>query len=147
MEGRYGSLNLACQINFGRNFASTSVSGNVYNDTDGFKDNSISTVITSTAAAKTNAGGLFANLVDTNGFVVSSVAVGASGTAGTYSFPTVVTGNYTVRISTVQGIESSAAPANTLPAGWSNTGEFLGKEREATARLMDHLPLRSARRQ
>ena len=122
-EGRYGSLNLSCQINFGRNFVSQTVSGNVYNDTDGLKDNSISTVGTATAAAKTNAGGLFANLVDANGFVVSSVAVPAT---GVYTFPTVVAGSYTVQISKIQGIESSPAPAKTLPDGWVNTGEFLG---------------------
>ncbi len=120
---RLGSLNMSCQVTFDRPFASVALSGNVYNDTDGLIDNSISTVGTTTAAAKTNAGGLFANLVDANGYVFSSVAVPST---GIYSFPAVVSGNYTVQISKTQGIESSLAPAKTLPDGWINTGEKLG---------------------
>ena len=113
---RYGSLNLSCQINFGRNFAAVGLSGTVFNDVNGLTDSTVN-------GTGTNAGGLFANLVDANGFVVSSVAVAAN---GTYTFPAAVAGNYTVQISTNQGIESSFAPANTLPAGWANTGENIG---------------------
>ena len=116
---RLGSLNLTCQITFDRNFASVVLSGNVYNDTNGLQGTPANTV----DGTGTNAGGLFANLVDTNGFVVSSVAVAAN---GTYSFPTAVNGSYTIQISTNQGIESSTAPAIALPAGWVNTGENLG---------------------
>lgn len=115
-EVRYGSLNLACQINFGRNFSSVALSGNVLNDTNGLTD----LIVNGTG---TNAGGLFASLVDSNGFVVASVPVGAG---GAYSFAAVVPGSYTVRISTTQGVESSAAPAITLPAGWVSTGENIG---------------------
>ncbi len=115
-EGRYGSLNLACQINFGKNFTSVAVSGNVYNDTNGLTDNTVN-------GTGTNAGGLFANLLDANGNVVSSVAVAAT---GTYSFPVVVKGDYNIQISKNQGIESSPAPVKALPAGWVNTGEFIG---------------------
>ncbi len=115
-EGRYGSLNLACQIDFGRNFASVAVSGNVYNDTNGLTDNTVN-------GTGTNAGGLYANLLDANGNVVSSVAVAAD---GTYSFPVVVKGSYNIQISKNQGIESSPAPVKELPVGWVNTGEKLG---------------------
>lgn len=113
---RLGSLNLSCQINFGRNFASVAVSGNVFNDADGLTDNLVD-------GTGTNAGGLFANLLDGNNNVVSSVAVVAN---GTYSFPTVVSGTYNIQISTNQGVESSATPVSALPAGWVNTGENLG---------------------
>ena len=115
-ENRFGSLNLSCQINFGRNFASVTLAGNVFNDTNGLTDSTVS-------GTGTNAGGLFANLLDGNGNVVSSVAVAAN---GTYTFPVALTGTYNIQISTVQGVESSAAPAQTLPAGWVNTGENLG---------------------
>jgi len=115
-EDRFGSLNLSCQINFGRNFASVAVGGNVYNDADGLTDNLVD-------GTGTNAGGLFANLLDGNGNVVSSATVLAN---GTYNFPVVVSGAYNIQISTTQGIESSAAPAAALPVGWVNTGERLG---------------------
>ena len=128
-EVRYGSLNLTCQVNFNKSFASTTLSGSVYNDVDGLTNNSINSYFvngTTTTASKTNASGLFVNLVNTvnsSDYVVSSVAIPAS---GIYSFPTVFSGNYKVQISNVQGAESSLAPAKTLPAGWVNTGEFLG---------------------
>ena len=115
-EGRYGSLNLACQINFGKNFTSVVISGNVYNDTNGLTDNTVN-------GTGTNAGGLYANLLDANGNVVSSVAVAAN---GTYSFPVVVKGSYNIQISKNQGVESSPAPVKELPAGWVNVGEKFG---------------------
>ena len=115
-EDRFGSLNLSCQVNFGKTFASASVGGSVLNDTDALTDNQVD-------GAGTNAGGLFANLLDSNGNVVSSTTVAAN---GSYSFPFVVAGNYNVQISTVQGVESNAGPAAVLPSGWVNTGENLG---------------------
>jgi len=116
---RYGSLNLNCQINFGRNFSSVGLSGTVFNDTNGLTDSTIN----GTGNGTPSGASLFANLIDSNGVVVSSVAVAAN---GTYTFPSVVSGTYNVQISTNQGVESSAAPVTGLPAGWVNTGENLG---------------------
>lgn len=113
---RYGSLNLTCQVAFDQNFASVALSGNVFNDTNGLTDSKVN-------GTGTNAGGLFANLLDTNNNVVSSVAVNAD---GTYTFPVALAGSYSIQISTNQGVESSPAPVKALPAGWVNTGEFLG---------------------
>ena len=115
-EVRYGSLNMNCQIAFNRNFASVALSGNVYNDANGLTDNLVN-------GTGTNAGGLFAYLVDGNGFVVSRTTVAAD---GTYSFPTALAGSYTVQLSTVQTEESSAFPGVVLPAGYVSTGENLG---------------------
>lgn len=116
-EVRYGSLNLTCLVDFTPDFATIPLSGTVFNDINGLSDSTVN-------GTGTNAGGLFANLVDANGNVLSSVPVAAD---GTYSFNVPANaGNYTVRISTTQGIESNAAPANTLPAGWVSTGENLG---------------------
>jgi hypothetical protein len=117
-EVRYGSLNMSCQINFARNFASTTLSGTVFNDVNGLNGGN---TVDGTGSTLT---GLFANLLDSNGNVVASVAV--SSTNGTYTFPTVVPGTYSVQISTNPGVESSAAPALALPTGWANTGEHLG---------------------
>jgi hypothetical protein len=130
-EDRFGSLNLSCQINFGRNFVSRTISGNVYNDTDGLTDNLVD-------GAGTNAGGLFANLLDSNGYVVSSATVAAG---GAYTFPFVVAGNYSVQISTNQGAESSLAPTLALPAGWVGTGENLGAGAGSDGSVNSLLPL------
>jgi uncharacterized repeat protein (TIGR01451 family) len=89
------------------------VSGTVFNDANGLTDSLIN-------GTGTNAGGLFANLVDLNGKVVASTAVAAN---GTYSFPGIGAGQYTVSLSTTAGIQGSIAPATNLPATWSNTGE------------------------
>lgn len=130
-EDRFGSLNLSCQINFGKNFASAAVGGNVFNDTDGLSDNTVD-------GAGTNAGGLFANLLDGNGNVVASTTVAPN---GTYSFPFVAAGNYNIQISTVQGVESSAAPAGALPSGWVNTGEHLGSGAGSDGTVNGRLPV------
>ncbi len=115
---RLGSLNLTCQITFDRAFASTSLSGTVFNDPNGITG---SGTVDGTGSTLT---GLFANLLDSNGNVVASVPV--SSTNGTYTFPTVVPGNYRVQISTNQGVESSVAPVLALPAGYAGVGEHLG---------------------
>ena len=131
-EPRYGSLNMSCRfptatpqtIDYGRTFATVSVSGNVFNDTNGLTDNTVN-------GTGTNAGGLFANLLsknlgdpaDTRDYVVASTAVAPD---GIYRFPVVVSGSYTVEISTAPGVESDEAPANVLPSGWVSTGEKFG---------------------
>ncbi len=116
-EGRYGSLNLTCQVNdFGRPFNTSSLSGTVLNDTNGLTDSTVN-------GTGTNAGGtLFANLLNSSGVVISSVAVAAN---GTYTFPNVI-GTYRVQISTNQGVASNPAPATALPAAWVSTGEYVG---------------------
>ena len=120
-EVRYGSLNLACQIDFDQDFASVPLSGNVFNDTDGLTAPDLT--VNGTGTGTPSGLPLFANLIDANGFIVASVPVTAG---GAYTFPAVVAGSYSVQISTNQGVESSLAPALTLPPGWVNTGENLG---------------------
>jgi hypothetical protein len=93
-----------------------SISGTVFNDTNGLTDSTVN-------GAGTNAGGLFANLLDAIGNVVSSSAVAAN---GTYAFTGLNAGNYTVQISKNRGVESSPKPLAELPLGWVNTGENLG---------------------
>lgn len=116
---RYGSLNMSCQISFDRQFSSITLSGTVFNDGNGLTDSTVNGTGTGTPSGTQ----LYANLVDTNGNVVSSVTVAAN---GTYTFSSVVTGSYTVRISSAQGVESNAAPSNNLPTNWVFTGENLG---------------------
>lgn len=97
--------------------APVSVSGNVFNDINGGNVNN------STGGANLVPSGMYANLLDANGNVVASVPVN---TNGTYTFPSVFEGNYTVSLSTVSGTTGAAAPPVLLPTGWVSTGEFNG---------------------
>lgn len=93
------------------------ISGNVFNDADGgFVNNSTTNAVPS---------GMYANLVDAAGKLVSQVAVN---TNGTYSFPAISEGNYTVNISITTGVQGAAAPAASLPSGWVATGEYNGAQ-------------------
>lgn len=89
------------------------ISGTVFNDANGLKDNIIN-------GTGTNAGGLNAFLVDTLGTVTAVTPVAAN---GTYSFTGLNPKYYTVRISTNSGSVGSPAPALTLPTNWVFTGE------------------------
>lgn len=93
------------------------VSGNVFKDPNGGNVNN------STGTTNIVPSGMFANLTDANGKVVASVSVN---TDGTYSFPAIFEGSYTVKISTTAGTQGAAAPAAALPAGWQATGDFNG---------------------
>ena len=99
-------------------FGST-VSGTVWNDINNSANNTLSNIFTA-GESGSNAGGLNAILIDpiTN-LVIASVAVAAN---GTYSFTNVPSfTNLQVRLSTTAGTAGSAAPAQSLPAGWSLT--------------------------
>ncbi|MFY7883216.1 MAG: hypothetical protein ACOVOV_00075, partial [Dolichospermum sp.] len=93
------------------------VSGNVYSDNNGLTDNIVN-------GTGTNAGGtLFANLVDANNKVVAASAVASN---GSYSFSAISAGSYNMILSTTSGTQGAAAPSVTLPAGFVNTGEYVG---------------------
>lgn len=101
-----------------------SIAGNVHDDANGLLGTPVNTV----DGTGTNAGGLlFANLINISNNVAEVVAVAAD---GTYSFGSVAssasTSNYTVVLSTTAGTVGNTQPAAALPAGWVNTGEFLG---------------------
>jgi hypothetical protein len=87
--------------------ATTTVSGNVYSDPAG----------NNTGTTGTNAGGtLYASLVNSAGTVVATVPVAAN---GSYSFPNVTAGTYSVALTT--NPSGSATPS--LPTGYVPTGE------------------------
>jgi hypothetical protein len=98
-------------------FGCFTVSGNVYNDANGLRDNLVNGTGTNIS------GGLHANLVNTDGIVVATVPVSST---GTYSFNDVIGYTFDVVLTTTPGVEGSALPAATLPAGWVATGEQLG---------------------
>jgi CshA-type fibril repeat protein len=93
-------------------FVSASVAGNVFDDANGIKDNTVS--------GTTPPAGLNANLLNAAGNVVATVPIKPD---GTYMFDNVTPGNYSVQISTNPGIPGMPAPAVALPAGFVTTGE------------------------
>lgn len=98
-------------------FTTIGITGIVFDDANGLSDGIVNG--TGTNASNT----LYANLVSGGNVVQSQVLQ----LAGTYNFVSVV-GNtsYTIVISTILGTVGSAAPAAALPAGYVNTGEFIG---------------------
>lgn len=93
------------------------ISGNVFNDANGLTDNTVNGIGTNASNS------LFVNLVDTANKVVQSVAVNND---GTYNFTNIGEGNYTLVLSTTQGVQGSTSPTVSLPTGFVHTGENLG---------------------
>ena len=118
-NGRYGSLNLACQITFDQKFG---INGTVFNDANGLNGTPANTV-DGTGIASPGGTQLYANLLDTANKVVATAVVAAD---GTFNFPTAASGTYNIQVSINQGTVGSSAPVKALPAGWANTGEFFG---------------------
>lgn len=105
--------------NFGINVTApglVTLSGNVFNDTNGLADGTVN-------GTGTNAGGLFASILDSSGNVVASVAVNPD---GTYSSLVSENQTYTVQINTSAQPIGFPPAAPNLPGAFSNTGENVG---------------------
>jgi large repetitive protein len=101
---------------------SNSISGNVYNDTNGLNGtpaNTVDGVGTATSA------GLNAVLLDSaTGQVITVTAVTST---GAYSFTSVQSNTtYTVILTTGAAPAVGSTPTPSLPAGWTSTGENIG---------------------
>lgn len=96
------------------------VRGSVFNDADGTTGGVNGTATGGPAAAS---GQLYVNIVDGSGNVVGTAAVQAD---GTYSAPVGISGAFTARLSTVQGVVGNTAPPASLPSGWVNVSESDG---------------------
>ncbi len=101
------------------NYRTVNLTGNIFNDANGLKDNTVNGTGLGNPAAET----LYVHLVDSQGKVIM---ITPAATNGQYSFANVNTGNFTVLISNIQGIVNQSAPAHQLPANWVNTGENIG---------------------
>jgi len=100
--------------------SSLTISGNVFDDTDGLTDGTVDGTGTDTGVD----GPLYAILVDTGGDVVDCVPVSPTGVfilGGAQPSTT-----YTVILSTTSETAGNAAPSPSVPVGWTNTGEHLG---------------------
>ncbi|MDA9773889.1 T9SS type A sorting domain-containing protein [Saprospiraceae bacterium] len=97
------------------------LAGNVFNDANGLVDNTVD------GSPIPTPGGvqLYANLYDnTTNEVIASVPINAD---GSYEFLDLEPGtNYSVSISTNQGIAGTALPAQNLPTNWIYTGDNIG---------------------
>jgi hypothetical protein len=113
---------------------SFSISGTIYDDTNGLSDNTVN-------GTGTNAGSLYAVLYDAVAdTVVAKVAVAAG---GTYSFSGLNAGNYSVEITTNSATVGAVPPAVALPAGYIKTGEFLGSGSGSDGTVNGILPIGS----
>lgn len=95
------------------------ISGTLYNDTDGLSNNTVDGQGINTPSAEA----MYANLVDGDGNIVATAAIGSD---GSYSFSDVDYGDYTMQFSSTEGTVGQPKPAITLPDGWVNTGEYEG---------------------
>jgi Secretion system C-terminal sorting domain len=87
------------------------IAGNVFNDVGGLiADNNVNGSGTNTS------GTLYASLVNSGNSIISTVQINAD---GTYTFPPIISGNYSVILHT------TATGSNTpfVPLGWAATGE------------------------
>lgn len=94
-------------------YTTLSVSGTVFNDANGQTDSLIN-------GSGLNPGGLMAILVNSSNI---AVAISAISTTGTYNFPNMDAGNYSVIVTTTPATVGLTAPAITLPSNWVNTAE------------------------
>jgi len=115
-DGKVTGINVTANstttnINFGIREELGTISGSVFNDTDGLTNG----IVDGSTISSPDGNQLHATLVNSSNAVVASMPV----TAGTYSFPNVPAGsNYKVVLSTsVNGTTAS------LPTNWINTGE------------------------
>ena len=94
------------------------ITGTVFNDSNGLMNSTVD----GTAIALPDGVQLYANLYDNStGDVIASVPISAD---GTYEFLDLEAGsNYSVSISTNQGIEGAQLPAQNLPVDWEYTGD------------------------
>lgn len=106
----------------------TTVSGMIFHDPDGGNVNN------STGSANTVPSGFYANLIGTDGNVVAVAPVNSS---GFYGFNGILAGDYYVVLSTTNGVPGTPAPLPSLPAGWVNTGEFIGIENTGNTAPID----------
>ncbi|MEZ5047733.1 MAG: hypothetical protein R2831_12165, partial [Chitinophagaceae bacterium] len=107
-------------LDFGVVEITYAVSGTVFNDANGLSDNTVN----GTGLGEPSNTPLYANLLDASGNVVATALVDSA--TGTYTFPSVLPGNYSVQISSIEGNVGNAAPATDLPFGWFATGENNG---------------------
>jgi hypothetical protein len=95
---------------------SAGIAGNVFNDANGLADGIVN-------GRGTNAGGVYALLVNASGIVTDVSEVSAQ---GAYNFAGVLQGQYSIIITGSVAAINLPPPASALPEGWVYTGENAG---------------------
>jgi hypothetical protein len=106
--------------------ASPSLSGNVYHDPNGLTGsppNTIDGAGIGSPTSTTPIQQLYANLLDAIGNVVLSTTVNAD---GSFNFPSVNPGIYSIQLTQVPGEIFKQAPTTELPDNWAYIGEYNG---------------------
>lgn len=99
------------------NICVVDISGHVYKDTDALADLKVDGL----GISQPDSVQLFANLLDSTGHVIRSVAIDST---GFYEFTDVpVNQKYTMVLSLIAGVAGQLAPSTDLPGTWVNTGE------------------------
>lgn len=95
------------------------ISGGLFNDNNGMSDSLVN------GTGFNNPGGvvMYANLLDEGGYVIKTVPLNSN---GTYEFPGLPSANYTIQISSHQGVVYQPAPAEDLHSDWRYTGAQIG---------------------
>lgn len=108
-----------------RTTLSVNVSGKVWNDTDGSGRGGFNFITTPPGEVGTNAGGLYAILLDgttPNPQAIGSAAIAAN---GTYNFPAVTPNQTGLKIqlstTTVSSLPTTTIPLPNVPTGWKST--------------------------
>jgi uncharacterized repeat protein (TIGR01451 family) len=108
-----------------RTTLSVNVSGKVWNDTDGSGRGGFNLITTPPGEVGTNAGGLYAILLD--GTTPNPQAIGSAVIAanGTYNFPAVTPNQTGLKIqlstTTVSSLPNATIPLPDVPTGWKST--------------------------
>lgn len=109
LANRFASVNFGCDFSGTNNFTKQIVSGTVYTDTDGGIPSGIPYIN----------GNVYANLVDPNGNIAASQLVSIGN--GTYSFPNIIAGTYTVMLTNaIQTVGTVAPASSSLPPNYVN---------------------------
>ncbi|HNF71860.1 MAG TPA: hypothetical protein PLP34_05575, partial [Chitinophagaceae bacterium] len=100
-------------------FYTISLGGTVWNDVNGLSDNTVNGI----AIGAPSSVPLFVNALNSSGNVIAVSSVNA---AGTFLFPQIDPGTYSLQLNTLAGTLASAPPAQVLPTNWVFTGEYAG---------------------
>ncbi len=107
------------QANFGIQEMLSGLTGQVFLDANGLKDNTVN----GTGVGAAGGSPLYALVYQTPTAVLQSVQLGAD---GSFAFNNLNAGNYTVAISQLMASTGQPLPAISLPSAWVFTGENLG---------------------
>lgn len=116
----YFFVEFAAGFNFGTPQTFYQINGNLFNDSNGLFGNSIVDGLGTNVMDGTS---MYASLINSGDSVIESIAIASN---GSYSFPVVADGSYSVITTTSQLTTNSTGNSSDIPSLWKNTGENIG---------------------